>query len=115
MFREGYDLRSTTEAACRAAGFAPTFAVEGGEMDGVLRLTAAGLGAAIVPSLVVEPHGPLHAVRITKPAVTRTIGLAHRRDRRLSRAAQELLETVRALVRDRSWLKTSPPGLAVLR
>ncbi|HKW78263.1 MAG TPA: LysR family transcriptional regulator, partial [Candidatus Limnocylindria bacterium] len=52
MFREGYDLRSATEAACRAAGFAPTFAVEGGEMDGVLRLTAAGLGAAIVPSLV---------------------------------------------------------------
>ena len=115
MFREGYDLRSTTEAACRAAGFAPTFAVEGGEMDGVLRLTAAGLGAAIVPSLVVEPHGSLHAIRITRPAWTRTIGLAHRRDRRLSRAAQELLETVRALVRDRSWLKTSPPGLAVLR
>ena len=115
MFREGYDLRSATEAACRAAGFAPTFAVEGGEMAGVLRLTAAGLGAAIVPSLVVEPHGALHAVRITKPTLTRTIGLAHRRDRRLSRAAQELLETVRALVRDRSWLKTSPPGLAVLR
>jgi DNA-binding transcriptional LysR family regulator len=115
MFREGYDLRTATEAACRAAGFAPTFAVEGGEMDGVLRLTAAGLGAAIVPSLVVEPHGDLHAVRIAHPSLTRTIGLAHRRDRRLSRAAQELLETVRALVRDRSWLKTSPPGLTVLR
>ena len=115
MFREGYDLRSATEAACRAAGFAPMFAVEGGEMDGVLRLAAAGLGAAIVPSLVVEPHGALRAVRIMRPALTRTIGLAHRRDRRLSRAAQELLETVRALVRDRSWLKTSPPGLVVLR
>lgn len=115
MLREGYDLRSATEAACRAAGFAPTFAVEGGEMDGVLRLTAAGLGAAIVPSLVVEPHGPLRAVRIARPALTRTIGLAHRRDRRPSGAAHELLETVRALVRDRSWLKTSPPGLVVLR
>lgn len=115
MFREGYDLRNATEAACRAAGFAPTFAVEGGEMDGVLRLTAAGLGAAIVPSLVVEPRGPLHAVRIAQSALTRTIGLAHRRDRRLSRAAQELVETVRALVRDRSWLRRSPPGLTVLR
>jgi DNA-binding transcriptional LysR family regulator len=115
MFREGYDLRTSTEAACHAAGFAPTFAVEGGEMDGVLRLAAAGLGAAIVPSLVVEPHGPLHAVRITQPALTRTIGLAHRRDRRLSRAAQELLDTVRALVRDRSWLTTNPPGMTVLR
>src|SRR5438105_4954493 len=115
MFREGYDLRVVTEAACRAAGFAPTFAVEGGEMDGVLRLTAAGLGAAIVPSLVIEPHGALKAVRIAGSALTRTIGLAHRRDRRLSRAGQELVETVRALVRDRSWLKTSPPGLTVLR
>ncbi len=115
MFREGYDLRSATEAACRAAGFAPTFAVEGGEMDGVLRLTAAGLGAAIVPSLVVEPGGPLHAVRIERSALTRTVGLAHRRDRRLSRAAQELVDTVRGLVRDRTWLKRTPPGLIVLR
>ena len=115
MFREGYDLRSATEAACRAAGFAPTFAVEGGEMDGVLRLTAAGLGAAIVPSLVVEPGGPLYAVRIERSALTRTVGLARRRDRRLSRAAQEFVDTVRGLVRDRSWLKRTPPGLTVLR
>lgn len=115
MFREGYDLRSATEAACHAAGFTPTLAVEGGEMDGVLRLTAAGLGAAIVPSLVVEPGGPLRAVRIAHGALTRTIGIAHRRDRRLSRAAQELVATIDALMRDRSWLKNSPPGLAVLR
>ena len=115
MFREGYDLRASTEAAFRVAGFAPTFAVEGGEMDGVLRLTAAGLGAAIVPSLVIEAPGPLRAVRIAAPALTRTIGLAHRRDRRLSRAGQEFVDTVTALVRDRSWLKTTPPGMAVLR
>jgi DNA-binding transcriptional LysR family regulator len=115
MFREGYDLRTATEAACRAAGFAPTFAVEGGEMDGVLRLTAAGLGAAIVPSIVVAHGGTLRAIRIAQPTLTRTIGLAHRRDRRLSRAAQELIATVRALVRDRSWLPESPPGMAVLR
>src|SRR2546428_3900649 len=115
MFREGYDLRSATEAACRAAGFAPTSAGGGGEMEGVLRLTAAGLGAAIVPSLVVEPRGPLHAIRFARSALTRTIGLAHRRDRGLSRAAQELVETMRALVRDRTWLKTSPPRLLVLR
>ena len=114
MFREGYDLRSSTEAACRAAGFAPTFALEGGEMDGVLRLTAAGVGAAIVPSIVVEPGGPLRAVRIAPP-LTRTIGLAHRRERRLSRAAQELVEVVRTLAGDRSWLVAAPPGLVGLR
>lgn len=115
MFREGYDLRASTEAAFRAAGFAPTFAVEGGEMDGVLRLTAAGLGAAIVPSLVIETPGPLRAIRIAGSALTRTIGLAHRRDRRLARAGLEFVDMVKTLVRDRSWLKTSPPGLTVLR
>ena len=47
MFREGYDLRETTIAACREHGFEPTFAVEGGEMDAVLSLVAAGVGIAI--------------------------------------------------------------------
>ena len=115
MFREGYDLRSATEAACRAAGFAPTLAVDGGEMDGVLALTGAGVGAAIVPSLVVRPGGPVRAVRIEKPTLTRTVGIAHRRDRRPSRAAQELSDTVRGLVHDRTWLKTMPAGLTALR
>ena len=114
MFRDGYDLRATTVAACRRAGFEPTFALEGGEMDGVLRLTAAGVGVAVVPSLVVERRGPLRAVRIAKPELTRTIGFAHRRDRRLTRAAQEFIATVRALVVAREWLARTPAGLTVL-
>src|SRR5439155_607765 len=48
MFRDGYDLRAATLAACRRAGFEPSFALEGAEMDGVLRLAAAGLGVAVV-------------------------------------------------------------------
>ena len=44
MFRHGYDLRELTVAACRAAGFEPVFAVEGGEMDAVLGFVRAGLG-----------------------------------------------------------------------
>ena len=52
MFRSGYDLREATISACRAAGFEPKFAVEGGEMDAVLRFVEAGLGIAVVPSMV---------------------------------------------------------------
>ena len=113
MFRDGYDLRSATVAACRRAGFEPTLALEGGEMDGVLRLAAAGLGAAVVPSMVIDPAGPLRAVRLSDPLV-RTIAVANRRDRRLSRAGREFVEIVRALVRGREWLRTRPPGLTVL-
>src|SRR2546422_5482352 len=113
MFRDGYDLRATTLAAFRRAGFEPTLALEGGEMDGVLRLAAAGLGVAVVPSLVIDPAGPLRAVRLAEP-LTRTIGFAHRRDRRLSRAGREFVELVRALVRGREWLRARPAGLTVL-
>ena len=113
MFRDGYDLRAATVAACRRAGFEPLFALEGGEMDGVLRLAAAGLGVAVVPSLVIDPAGPLKAVRLAEP-LTRTIGFANRKDRHLSRAGREFVQTVRALTHARDWLRTRPPGLTVL-
>src|SRR5438477_615955 len=113
MFRDGYDLRAATLAACRRAGFEPSFALEGAEMDGVLRLAAAGLGVAVVPSLGIHPAGPLRAVRLAEP-ITRTIGFANRRDRRLSRAGREFVDAVRGLVRGREWLRSRPPGLAVL-
>jgi DNA-binding transcriptional LysR family regulator len=113
MFRDGYDLRAATISACRRAGFEPSFALEGGEMDGVLRLAAAGLGAAVVPSLVLDPAGPLRAIRLAGP-LTRTIGFANRRDRPLSRAGREFVETVGALVRGRDWMRTRPQGLTVL-
>ena len=113
MFRDGYDLRAATLAACRRAGFEPSFALEGGEMDGVLRFTAAGLGVAVVPSLVIDPAGPLRAIRLAEP-LTRTIGFANRKDRHLSRAAREFVATVRGLVSGRELLRARPHGLVVL-
>lgn len=90
MFREGYDLRDVTLAACRRLGFEPTVAVEGGEMDSVLRLVAAGVGVAIVPELVIEPNGGLVGIPLTRPELSRTIALARRRDRFPTAAAREL-------------------------
>src|SRR5438876_3575499 len=113
MFRDGYDLRAATVAACRRAGFEPVFALEGGEMDGVLRFAAAGIGVAVVPSLVIDPAGPLRAIRLAEP-LTRTSGFANRRDRRLSRAGREFVATVRGLVRARDWLRARPAGLKIL-
>lgn len=95
MFRDGYDLRSATIAACEQAGFHPTFAIEGAEMDGVLRMTAAGMGIAVVPSMVVERGGPLVAVRIVQPTPSRSVGVAFRRDRHRSRAADAFVARLR--------------------
>jgi DNA-binding transcriptional LysR family regulator len=91
MFRHGYDLRELTVAACRAEGFEPAFTVEGGEMDAVLGFVRAGLGLAVVPSMVAGRAGP--GVRVTPlapPGLNRTIALAHRSDVAPPRAAREL-------------------------
>lgn len=88
MFREGYDLRETTIAACRERGFEPTFAVEGGEMDAVLSLVAAGVGLAIVPNTVVGDR--FRVTRLESPGLTRAIQLSRRDGIELSRAALEL-------------------------
>jgi DNA-binding transcriptional LysR family regulator len=91
MFRHGYDLRELTVAACRAEGFEPSFTVEGGEMDAVLGFVRAGLGIAVVPSMVAERAGPAFRVsRLARPGLRRTIALAHRSDVAPPRAAREL-------------------------
>jgi DNA-binding transcriptional LysR family regulator len=80
MFREGYDLREVTLGACRAAGFEPRLAVEGGEMSAVLRFVEAGLGHAVVPEMVLRNRPKLRGTRLEKPALRREIALAHRSD-----------------------------------
>ncbi|MEU3451009.1 LysR substrate-binding domain-containing protein [Streptomyces thermolilacinus] len=91
MFRHGYDLRELTVAACRAEGFEPSFTVEGGEMDAVLGFVRAGLGVAVVPSMVAARAGrDVRVTALAPPGLRRTIALAHRSDVAPPRAAREL-------------------------
>jgi DNA-binding transcriptional LysR family regulator len=92
MFREGYDLREVTLAACREAGVEPRLVSQGGEMDGVLALVAAGMGAAVVPAIALPSDGSLIAVPFAQPGLQRTVALAQRTDRPLARPAQALAE-----------------------
>src|SRR5579875_154963 len=92
MFRDGYDLRETTLAMCRRAGFQPPFAVEGLEMDGVLACCAAGVGAAVVPASVGSQGGRLQTVPFVESDFRRTIGLASRADRARSQAAKAFVD-----------------------
>ncbi|WP_305786281.1 LysR family transcriptional regulator [Symbioplanes lichenis] len=94
MFRPGYDLRDATLEACRQAGFTPRFAVEGGEMDAVLAFVEAGLGVALVPSMVLVNRPLLRATPLEPPGMRRTIALAHRRRATLPHAALALRETL---------------------
>src|SRR5438477_11167923 len=93
MLREGtYDLRDQTLAACRRAGFEPSVALDGGEMDSMLRFVAAGIGLAILPAMVlaeIDSRDQAVAVRRLLPRLSRSLVLARRRDRYFSAAARE--------------------------
>ncbi|MFC4105925.1 LysR family transcriptional regulator [Micromonospora zhanjiangensis] len=114
MFRSGYDLRDVTIQACRDAGFEPTFAVEGGEMDAVLSFVQAGLGIALVPGIVVASRPRLRATPLAAPGVRRTIALARRREAVPTNAARELRRILLRHVRDTADQGRLPPGVQPL-
>ena len=95
MFKDGYDLREATLAACRQAGFTPVLAMQGLEMDGVLALASAGVAAAVVPASVVAPSGRLRAIRFRGGNLRRTIGLASRQDRPCTPAADAFVTALK--------------------
>jgi DNA-binding transcriptional LysR family regulator len=98
MFRDGYDLRDVTLAALRRARVTPRFAIEGGEMDAVLRFVEHGLGVAVVPEMVLAGRPKLHPVPLSKPGLSRTIAIAHRRDVAPSVAARAFRELLLASI-----------------
>jgi DNA-binding transcriptional LysR family regulator len=104
MFREGYDLREVTLGACADAGFEPKLSVEGGEMSAVLRFVQAGLGHAVVPSMVLTTRPHLRATQLDSPSLERVIALAHRSTEALPLAARafksELLKHLKTMVSD---------------
>ncbi|GAB7184980.1 LysR substrate-binding domain-containing protein [Kitasatospora sp. Ki12] len=113
MFREGYDVREATLAACRAAGFEPEFAVEGGEMDAVLGFVRAGLGPAVVPGMVAARSG-LTVTPFAGPGLGRTIAVAHGHEVPPTRAAEALRGTLLAHLHDAAGSGELPPGTRLL-
>lgn len=103
MLREGYEMRDVVLTALRRERIEPQVAIEGGELDAVLSFVEAGLGIAVVPSMVVEGRPDLRAVPFAQPGLSRTVGIAHRRDVEPSAAAQafrtELIDHLAAQAR----------------
>ncbi|MGI5215747.1 LysR family transcriptional regulator [Plantactinospora sp. CA-290183] len=111
MFRQGYDLRDVTIQACREAGFEPSLAVDGGEMDAVLSFVEAGLGAALVPGIVVARRPRLWVTPLAPPGVQRTIALARRREVEPTHAARAFRRILLDYVRTAAEHSTLPAGV----
>lgn len=114
MFRTGYDLRDATLEACRRAGFEPSFAVEGGEMDSVLSFVEAGLGVALVPGIVLANRPRIRVTPLAPPGVTRTIALAWRREVVPTHAARAMRQILLDYVRTAAEESALPPGVEPL-
>lgn len=93
-FSTSYDLRAAADAAFAAHGLTPTIAVEGAEMDAVLRFVERGLGVALVPAMVVIDRPTLRGTRLVRPSLTRTVNLARRGDVEPSAAAAAMQQVV---------------------
>jgi DNA-binding transcriptional LysR family regulator len=99
IFSASYDLRATTDAAFRAQALTPDVVLEGAEMDAVLRFVERGLGVAIVPAMVLIDRPGLSAVRLARPALTRSITLARPTDVATTAAVSVMQETIAATAR----------------
>jgi DNA-binding transcriptional LysR family regulator len=99
MVSKGYDLREVTLQAYRDAGVTPRCAVEGCEMDAVLRMVEAGTGVAVVPDLVFAGRPRLRRTVLT-PALYRTVALARRADIAPTQAAQAFTDTLLSFIGD---------------
>ncbi|WBB81566.1 LysR family transcriptional regulator [Micromonospora sp. WMMD882] len=115
MFRQGYDIRDVTIQACRQAGFEPSFAVEGGELDAVLSFVESGLGVALVPGIVMARRPRIRATPLAPPGVRRTIAVARRREAVPTHAGRALRRILLDHVRDAAERADLPPGVEPLR
>lgn len=112
--REGYDVRQTTLQAFADAGVTPRFAVQGGEMDAVLRMVEAGTGVAVVPDLVFAGRPRLRRTVLT-PALYRTVALARRADLLPTQAVKAFRTTLLTFLSDLSAAGGFPGDVQVLR
>jgi DNA-binding transcriptional LysR family regulator len=114
MLREGYDMRDVTLAAFRRERIEPTVAVEGGELDAVLGFVEAGLGLAVVPSMVIEGRPRLRRIPFSGPGMSRKVAFAHRRDVNPPATARAFRSVLVAHLREAARAGALPRGVDLL-
>ncbi len=102
MFREGYDLRAATIEAFARADITPRVALDGAEMGSVHSFVAAGLGAALVPSIVAVDDKDVKVLHMSPP-LERTISLVRPLQHTPSRAAVALSLEITDYLSEHGW------------
>lgn len=87
-FKPGYGLRYMFDLMCRDLNIHPHLAFEGEEVSTILGLTAAGLGAAVLPKTADHQYFPVVFLPVADYTCERTIALAQLKNHELSPAAE---------------------------
>lgn len=101
VLKEGQGFRKMTVELCRDAGFEPRIVFESNNMETVQSLVATGMGVTLVPHFIARaPRSEFVPVYLplAEPVPSRTLVVAYRRGRYLSRAAEAFMETFKATV-----------------
>ena len=101
VMKQGQGLRKMAIELCEQAGFSPRIVFESSNIETVQSLVAAGMGVAFVPEMVARDKwsgfAPVYLSIEGKP--TRTLVIARRKGRYLSKAAAAFIATMREQLR----------------
>lgn len=98
LMKPGHGFRRIVLDALARAGVEPRIVHESGEIETVQALVEAGLGLALVPSMVRKARGPAY-LDLAAPRPSRTLFLAWRQAAVLSKAAEALQAAARSVLR----------------
>ncbi|MFD0586967.1 LysR family transcriptional regulator [Paenibacillus sp. GCM10027627] len=94
--KRGQGFRQITVELCEQKGFTPRIVFESSNIETVQSLVAGGMGIAFVPQMLTRTRGdgfaPVYLKLSSKP--TRTLVVASRKGRYLSKAAQAFISTL---------------------
>ncbi|AIQ48123.1 transcriptional regulator [Paenibacillus sp. FSL R7-0273] len=101
VLKEGQGFRKMTMELCRKAGFEPRVVFQSNNMETIQSLVATGMGVTLVPHFIARaPRSEFVPVYLplAEPVPSRTLVIAYRRGRYLSKAAEVFIETFKNTV-----------------
>jgi DNA-binding transcriptional LysR family regulator len=100
VLKKGHGFRRITFDLCEKEGFTPNIVFESSNIETVQSLVAAGMGIAFVPRMVARgadsEFAPVYVSLAIRPK--RTLVIAYRKGRYLSRAAEAFIATMREVM-----------------
>lgn len=94
--KRGQGFRQITVELCEQSGFSPQIVFESSNMETIQSLVAGGMGIAFVPQMLTRTEGADFAPTYLplNPKPTRTLVIASRKGRYLSKAADAFIQTL---------------------